>query len=239
MKRGWINKAESTDDLENEYCRFFPRPSIDSVPAICHAVEIISRSRTRRSGDSGLGHAGKTVAEEQSISKFNVESSTIILDVLLSLTKEEGLVENVPDVLINHGIHFIYVPHLPKTFLDGAALWTDKNPIVALSLRYDRIDAFWFTVLHEFAHIFLNHEQLHIDRLFDHDQGTPDIVEQQTNEQVIDWLFPENKLDNFIELNKPRYSRNRILEFAEQLKRHPGIIVGQLMVREELSIAFT
>jgi len=144
------------------------------------------------------------------------------------------LVENVPDVLINHGIHFIYVPHLPKTFLDGAALWTDKNPIVALSLRYDRIDAFWFTVLHEFAHIFLNHEQLHIDRLFDHDQGTPDIVEQQTNEQVIDWLFPENKLDNFIELNKPRYSRNRILEFAEQLKRHPGIIVGQLMVREEL-----
>ncbi len=234
VKRGWINNVESTDDLENEYRRFFHVPSIDSVPRFATRLRL---SQDRGPEDRALTAwvmRVKQLAEEQSISKFNVESLPIILDDLLSLTKEEGLVENVPDVLINHGIHFIYVPHLPKTFLDGAALWTDKNPIIALSMRYDRIDAFWFTVLHEFAHIFLNHEQLHIDRLFDHGQGTPDIVEQQTNEQVIDWLFPNNKLDYFIELNKPRYSRNRILEFAEQLERHPGIIVGQLMFREEV-----
>ena len=44
--------------------------------------------------------------------------------------------------------------HLPRTYLDGAALRLgDGRPVIGLTLRYDRIDNFWFCLLHELAHV--------------------------------------------------------------------------------------
>ena len=56
--------------------------------------------------------------------------------------------------LMSAGIHFVYEPHLPGTHLDGAAMVAlDENPIIGMTLRYDRIDNFWFTLLHELGHV--------------------------------------------------------------------------------------
>jgi HTH-type transcriptional regulator/antitoxin HigA len=44
--------------------------------------------------------------------------------------------------------------HLPRTRLDGAAMLTEEGvPVVALTIRYDRLDNFWFTLLHECGHV--------------------------------------------------------------------------------------
>lgn len=56
--------------------------------------------------------------------------------------------------LADRGIVVVIEPHLPRTRLDGAAMLDeDGTPIVALTLRYDRLDNFWFTLLHECAHV--------------------------------------------------------------------------------------
>ena len=56
--------------------------------------------------------------------------------------------------LAAHGIALAIVPHLPRTYLDGAALrLADGRPVVGLTLRYDRLDNFWFCLLHELAHV--------------------------------------------------------------------------------------
>lgn len=55
------------------------------------------------------------------------------------------------------GIILVVANHLPKTRVDGVAILENKeNPIIGLSLRFDRIDNFWFTLLHELAHIALH-----------------------------------------------------------------------------------
>lgn len=52
------------------------------------------------------------------------------------------------------GIHFVIEEHLKGTHLDGSAmLLPDGSPVIALTLRYDRLDSFWFTLFHELAHI--------------------------------------------------------------------------------------
>jgi len=52
------------------------------------------------------------------------------------------------------GIKVVIERHLPKTFLDGAAILEDKdNQIIGITLRYDRLDSFWFTLMHEVAHV--------------------------------------------------------------------------------------
>lgn len=64
------------------------------------------------------------------------------------------------EFLNKSGIHLIFEPHLPKTHLDGAAIkMPDDSPLVALTLRHDRLDNYWFTLFHELAHV-----ALHLDR---------------------------------------------------------------------------
>jgi HTH-type transcriptional regulator / antitoxin HigA len=58
------------------------------------------------------------------------------------------------EFLAKHGISLVIVRHLPKTYLDGAALKLgDGTPVVGLTLRCDRVDSFWFCLLHELAHL--------------------------------------------------------------------------------------
>ena len=47
------------------------------------------------------------------------------------------------DYLHRSGIALIYAPHLPKTYLDGAAMITKEGvPAIGMTIRYDRIDNF-------------------------------------------------------------------------------------------------
>ena len=56
--------------------------------------------------------------------------------------------------LRSRGIALIVERALPGSRLDGAAFRTENGfPVIGLSLRFDRIDYFWFTLLHEFAHV--------------------------------------------------------------------------------------
>ena len=71
--------------------------------------------------------------------------------------------ESGPQLAIEHlkkfGITVILEKHLPKTYLDGAVCFYNGKPIIALTLRHDSIDNFWFTLMHELAHI-----SLHFDK---------------------------------------------------------------------------
>ncbi len=56
--------------------------------------------------------------------------------------------------LQNAGIHLIYAQHLPHTRVDGAAFrMPDGHPVIAMTLRHDRLDNYWFTLLHELHHV--------------------------------------------------------------------------------------
>jgi len=59
--------------------------------------------------------------------------------------------------LEERGIVVDVVPHLPRTRLDGAALMrSDGTPVIALTIRHDRMDNFWFTLFHELMHVLLH-----------------------------------------------------------------------------------
>ena len=96
---------------------------------------------------------------------------TVTLDFLSQLAQmswsEEGP-RLAAEFLANNGISFVTVRHLPKTYLDGAALrGSDGRPVIGLTLRYDRIDNFWFCLLHELAHVGLHIDNNEGDAFFD------------------------------------------------------------------------
>jgi HTH-type transcriptional regulator/antitoxin HigA len=71
------------------------------------------------------------------------------------------------DALLEVGIKLVIEPAFPKTYIDGATIFTEDNPIIGLTLRQDRLDNFWFTLMHEVAHIALHSDNDKIDVFYD------------------------------------------------------------------------
>lgn len=128
------------------------------------------------------------------------------------------------EFLNRHGVHLIFEPHLPKTYLDGAVCLTSNgNPVVALTLRHDRIDNFWFSLLHELAHI-----ALHIDGskewfIDDLDAVISNEQEQQADELAQKALIPAAVLSTFI-----CHDAESVRQLAKTLNISPCIIAGRL-----------
>src|ERR1700733_14056381 len=54
------------------------------------------------------------------------------------------------EAFAENGVYTVILPALPGTFLDGAVMARpDGTPVIGLTLRHERIDNFWFTLLHE------------------------------------------------------------------------------------------
>jgi len=67
----------------------------------------------------------------------------------------------LPSILADFGIVLVYVYALPGMSADGAVFrLSTGHPVIAMSLRFSRLDYLWFTILHELAHLVL-----HIDKL--------------------------------------------------------------------------
>lgn len=99
-------------------------------------------------------------AKKVRVSKYVEESTTLeFMQELAKLSVKEDSPLLVQEELRKHGIILVIEQHFPKTRLDGATLLIDKgNPIIGLTLRHDRLDNFWFTLMHELAHIALHYK---------------------------------------------------------------------------------
>jgi len=164
------------------------------------------------------------MARQQKVKPFDLSNIKETLPYLLKLSKDPRDIVRIPGLLSEMGIHFVYVSHLPKTYLDGALFYCEDNPVIALSLRYNRIDSFWFTLMHEMGHLVEQHEGVFIDDL---DENTEDERELKANQLARDWLIPPADFDFFTK-NKRLYSKSAIEQFAKSIERHPGIVLGRL-----------
>lgn len=135
--------------------------------------------------------------------------------------------------LAKHGIALIVASHLPKTYLDGAALWTvDGVPVVGMTIRYDRLDNFWFCLLHELAHLglhFKNGEsEVFIDdlQLRERNHERDDEREREADEWAQEALVPPDLWENHPVRSHP--SVQNVLSLSRQAKVHPAIIAGRI-----------
>lgn len=77
--------------------------------------------------------------------------------------------------------------------LDGAALLdTDGTPIIGLTLRNDRIDNFWFTLIHEVAHIWKHMDDNSEAILDDLERPSEDKREAEANRIAREAFIPRS-----------------------------------------------
>lgn len=164
------------------------------------------------------------------------KSGTVDLAFLLKVVQLSWSAEGprlAQEFLAKHGIHLICVEHLPRTHLDGAALQLAAGtPVIGLTLRYDRLDNFWFCLLHELAHIG-RHMDGTRDEAFIDDLSLRDVegVRRDPKEDEADkWaeqaLIPEDVWQTSRVKDQP--SPLAVVELAQRLSIHPAIVAGRV-----------
>ncbi|MDC8010957.1 ImmA/IrrE family metallo-endopeptidase [Tahibacter soli] len=126
------------------------------------------------------------------------------------------------------GIVLLVEPGLPGTLVDGAALLSKAgHPVIGLTLRFDRVDSFWFTLFHELAHVehhLSESEEAFIDRTDDEDGHDP--VESEADLIARDTLIPRAYWRASSVSSNP--TKTGILAFAKNLNIHPAIVAGRV-----------
>lgn len=88
----------------------------------------------------------------QGIYKAGTITPTWLRD-LAKLSRFEQGPKLAQEFLSQHGICLVTESPFKKTYLDGCAMLDGDRPIIGLTLRHDRVDNFWFALLHEAVHV--------------------------------------------------------------------------------------
>ncbi|MGM5035507.1 helix-turn-helix domain-containing protein [Tardiphaga sp. 803_E3_N1_3] len=156
------------------------------------------------------------------------ELNDLWLGELVRLTRDKNGPKKARDLLLSKGISLVIERHLPGTYLDGAAMLAPSGyPVVALTLRYDRLDNFWFVLFHELGHVFLHlHSSLRLDFFDEEDGSGKDEIEKEADQFALNQLVPEMAWKQC--LSRFAMTDEAVLIDAEKLGIDPSIIAGRI-----------
>lgn len=234
IRRGWIHASDDLDTLEREVSAFLNEP----VAASFHKASS-SPSEMTPAQRAWLCQAHKLARGVQA-AKFSQALFLHALDTLKRLLMNPEDVRHVARVLADGGVRFLIVEALPQTKIDGACFWLDQfSPVIVLTMRYDRMDNFWYILGHECGHV-KNEDGIDGGDILDLNMvGEGAIpfenkseIEKRADTFATEFLIDRGEIEHFIKRYRPLFSKQKIRGFALRIKVHPAIVLGQLQYRK-------
>ncbi|RXE84305.1 XRE family transcriptional regulator [Pseudoalteromonas sp. A757] len=173
-----------------------------------------------------ISKAEETIKQLQ-LPSFELNDSWI--PDLVGLSQYEDGPIRAKEYLLGKGIILVNEPHLEKTYLDGAAMLSEGgNPVIGMTFRHDRLDNFWFVLMHELGHVFLH---LHIfgNEFVDEDVGNQevsDVKEKQADQFALDSLISPQQWRTSV--SRIMKTEKAILGDAQRFGVGPAIVAGRL-----------
>lgn len=233
IKRRWVETSDNIEVLEHQFLSFFGMRTLDESPSFLHAAKKTDAKEDATMLQLAWLFRAKALASQLVLKKYSKKDLEDALPRLQALLTAPEEIRHVPRILAECGVRFVLVEQLPGTKIDGACFWlSDSQPVIAMSLRLDRIDNFWFVLRHEIEHVLREHGQ---DRDFildsDVEAATGGQVlqeEQVANQAAAEFCVSQKELLGFIARVRPYFSEERVCLFAQRIGVHPGLVVGQL-----------
>lgn len=229
------NDARHKPGIVNDCLRFFGVASPDEWRAHYGAMQVAFRRSRDEQSDVGAISAWLRLGEQQAEKWDGVKYDKVRFEG--ALTAIRALTCQPPNVfelemralLQEAGVILVLVPAIPRAHVSGVARWlSPTRPLIQLSLYGKTNDKFWFTFFHEAAHILLHANTKEEKRsvfLDDPNAGHSDNPqEHEANQWAADWLIPSEYASALRDLR----SKAAVVDFANRLQIHPGIVVGRL-----------
>lgn len=235
IKRGWFEDSDP-GILAAQVIRFFNVKALSDVPQLPHAAKR-SGSYMDKMNPKQLAWLFRVrqIAKALDVPPYSKEKLSKALSTIRYLMVDPADIRQVPRILMECGVRFVIVEHLPGTQIDGVAFWLDKkSPVIGMSLLRDRIDNAWFTIHHEIEHILQRHgitaPMVDVELNGTSDDSQPE-EETIANTAAADRCAPIEAMNDFVQRKQPYISERDVIGFAKLHQIHPGIVVGQIHAR--------
>lgn len=139
-------------------------------------------------------------------------------------------------LLEENGVILIIERQITGMNVDGAAFLVDDTPVIGMTLRHDREDNFWFTLMHELGHVILHYRTGLSSGFFDNtEEFSLDDLEAQADKFASNVLVPEE-----LWVRSPARiakSPDPVEKLASQLGISAAVVFGRLrMERKDYKI---
>ncbi|HLG83033.1 MAG TPA: helix-turn-helix domain-containing protein [Bradyrhizobium sp.] len=231
-KRGWLNRMRLPEDITG------PLSDIDFAAVFVSqslSAQALHRQHVRFDSNQDeyallawkaqVLHRARSIVEIKPPPAFSEEG---LVSKLVELsTQKNGPVEAIR-TLEQHGVITIFERHLPGTFLDGAAmLLNSETPVIGLTLRHDRLDNFWFTLMHELGHIFLHRDRGLQEGFFDEEGGSAVSGLEDEADDFAESAFIANEVwrKSFVRFTKVK---DQVVLFAKERGISSAVVAGRI-----------
>ena len=241
VKRGWLEQSRDIAVLEQRFMQLSMLTILDVAPTFyAHAFRKSTPYHTDTPAQTLWLFRVRQLAGLVPAARYSEHRYKEIVEGLRKLVPSPEEVRHVPRLLAEAGVRLVVVEPLKGTRIDGVCFWlADDAPVVAISMRYNRIDYFWHTLMHELAHLKnqdgLANDHAIVDVEREYQSASPLAHEREADRIATETLVPRDALENFISRLAPLYSSRAIRGFAATTGTHAGIVVGQLQHRREVS----
>jgi HTH-type transcriptional regulator/antitoxin HigA len=244
IKRGWLTDANAAI-LEAEMAKFFGVDHPDKIPHLPHAAKKATYENVTPSQLAWL-YRVRQIAQEMVVPNYSESALREALSQFRQLMVDPVDARHVPRILSECGVRFVVVECLPNAKIDGACFWLGRSPVIGMSIRFDRIDNFWFVLRHEIEHVLQKHgrEKEIVDVELEgqragYESNVIPEEERVANRAASNFCVPIPEMDSFFARKNPYFSERDLLGFARRLQVHPGIVAGQLRKRLDRWDLFT
>lgn len=237
IKRGWLDADDIRNVLkvETALVKFFGVDSIDEIEILPHAAKKTDTFSDVTPAQMAWVYRVKRLANEMLVKKYSPAAVRNAITRLSELLASPEEARNVPRILAESGIRYVVVETLSTAKIDGVCFWLDDfSPVIGMTLRYDRIDNFWFVLRHELEHVLKGHGRraIMLDAELEGERAgiseNISVEERVANEAAAEFCVPQKRMDSFIARKAPFFHDRDVLGLANILKVHPGLIAGQL-----------
>jgi HTH-type transcriptional regulator/antitoxin HigA len=224
--------AKARPALVEELLHFFGVASPKDWRARYGGMQVSFRRSRADQSDLGAISAwlrmGERLAEREQPTKYDRQRFLAAIPEIRALTTQapEVFEPTLRRLFRASGVTFVLVPAIPGAHVSGVARWLNANrPMIQLSLYGKSNDRFWFTLLHEAAHLLLHAQEKKAVFLDDPDHvDMTSEQEHEANAWAAEVLIPGAHRNSLASLK----TKESVCAFATQIGIHPGIVVGRL-----------
>lgn len=233
ISRGWLEEAEQSV-LQMQFDRFFELEANDNVSFAAAARKTDDRHRPE---EEAWLYRVRQLARQIDVPAYSAEKLRAALPRLRALMVDAEDIRFAPELLNECGVRFVVVEKLHNCKVDGVCTWIGDEPVIGVTIRHNRLDNFWFVLIHEIEHVLQGHGKdgneiidSKLDDRYADATAQAGISEQEAvaDHAAKNFGFPHEKLLSFYQRKAPYVREQDVIGFSSLNEVHPAIVVGQI-----------
>ncbi|MFL6118783.1 HigA family addiction module antitoxin [Actinophytocola sp.] len=227
-KRGVITET-STEGQARQLCQLFGLTDIYEPPRLPMAARRSNLHERVSTTQMTWLACIRRRAEQIHVAPHSKHQLLDLARQLSGIVRNPASFTNLPGLFAEVGVRLVYEEAFPSSKIDGASFTLEGTPVIGLSGRGHRLDKVLFTLLHETAHVYLDHiaDEVVLD---DAEHVSEPKREHAANELAAEWILPAP-----LPAIPDRVGQPWLTNAANTLGVHPIVIVGRLQNRGVLT----